>query len=281
MHFYYLDEAGSTGTDLANTQQPVFVLGGLSVRDEGWNVTQEALDEVLTAYFQGRKPDGFELHAEQLLSPEGQGPFLGHDRARRNELALNILALLTDRHHDVHLFAIDKAKLAAIAAVPDGCEPAPYTIAYDYMITYINWYVKAKLGISARGMLIIDTIDEFRNAIERISVARRFEGTIAHRIKWIVEFSYPVDSRKNPMIQMSDLIVFTAKKFLEVQGGYRDGYPQEAKRFYAECYGLIDSRIKHKTIVPRNGRGSEVVNSFLQTIRAEPGAQWRREYGLS
>jgi hypothetical protein len=25
MHFYYLDETGDTGTDLLNTQQPIFV----------------------------------------------------------------------------------------------------------------------------------------------------------------------------------------------------------------------------------------------------------------
>ncbi len=37
MHFYYLDEAGCTGEDLNNSEQPLFVSGGLSVRDEGNN----------------------------------------------------------------------------------------------------------------------------------------------------------------------------------------------------------------------------------------------------
>ncbi len=37
MHFYYLDEAGCTGEDLNNPEQPIFVLGGLNVRDEGNN----------------------------------------------------------------------------------------------------------------------------------------------------------------------------------------------------------------------------------------------------
>ncbi|MEI6639470.1 MAG: DUF3800 domain-containing protein [Chlorobium sp.] len=35
MHFYYLDEVGCTGEDLNNPEQPIFVLGGLSIRDEG------------------------------------------------------------------------------------------------------------------------------------------------------------------------------------------------------------------------------------------------------
>lgn len=35
MHFYYLDESGDTGSNLNDPDQPVMVLGGISVRDEG------------------------------------------------------------------------------------------------------------------------------------------------------------------------------------------------------------------------------------------------------
>ena len=50
MHFYYLDEAGCTGRDLNNKEQPIFVLGGISVRDEGWNKTQESMAEIIEEY---------------------------------------------------------------------------------------------------------------------------------------------------------------------------------------------------------------------------------------
>lgn len=102
MHFYYLDEAGCTGEDLNNDQQPIFVLGGVSVRDEGWNKTQEDFAKILSDYFGGRVPAGFELHAEELLSPNGHGPFLGHDRERRSLLAKNTLSLLNTRSHDMY-----------------------------------------------------------------------------------------------------------------------------------------------------------------------------------
>jgi hypothetical protein len=35
MHFFYLDETGDTGPDLENTEQPIFVLGGVTVSDNG------------------------------------------------------------------------------------------------------------------------------------------------------------------------------------------------------------------------------------------------------
>jgi hypothetical protein len=83
MHFFYIDEAGCTGEDLSNQQQPVFVAGGLIVREEGWNKTKETFAGLVSAYFEGNVPEGFELHSYELLSPKGDGPFAGHSRVRR------------------------------------------------------------------------------------------------------------------------------------------------------------------------------------------------------
>lgn len=282
MHFYYLDEAGCTGCDLSNTEQPIFVLGGISVRDEGWNETQKSLNLIVKEYFDNSVPENFELHAEQLLSPDGAGPFLGHDRNRRNSLAKGILGLLSDRSHDIHLCAIDKARMRSETCTVDMPydTKTPYLVAFDYLITHINWFVKKRLGRSARGMLIIDAKEQYHDDIERITRNRRFEGSVSNRVKWIVEFSYPVDSQKNPMIQLSDLVVFCGKKFLELDGGYRDRYSPEAKQFFAECYSLIHARIRKKTIVDRQERNMEAFNSFLNVVKAKPVRQWKRRYGL-
>lgn len=282
MHFYYLDEAGCTGCDLSNQEQPIFVLGGISVRDEGWNATQEAVTAIIEEYFNSSIPQNFELHAEHLLSPNGDGPFSGHERNRRNNLAKNILGLLADRSHDVHLYAIDKATLnsSSCSVRMSYSTRTPYLLAYDYLITYINWFLRNQLGSSARGMLIIDAKEQFHSDIERISQMRRFVGPAVHRVKWIVEFSYPVDSQKNPMVQLSDLVVFCAKKFLEIDNGYRNAYPQDAKRFYAECYALIHDRIRRKDIVDRQGRGMDAMNGFLREIQSKSVGQWKRRYGI-
>ena len=282
MHFYYLDEAGCTGEDLNNDQQPVFVLGGVSVRDEGWNRTKEDFATILSDYFGGNIPGNFELHAEQLLSPNGAGPFQNHDRERRNQLAKKVLALLNTRSHDVHVFAIDKQRLASEVCATEMTYnlKVPYLVAYDYLLTHINWFVKERLGRSARGMLIIDAKEQFHPDIEAITRFRRFEDTGAHRIKRIVEFSYPVDSKKNPMVQLSGLVVFCSKKFFEIEAGYRNSYPAEAKRFFAECFEIIDNRISKKTLVTRNGRNMEHLNNYLNAIQAKPSKRWKRKYGL-
>ena len=283
MHFFYLDEAGCTGEDLDAPEQPIFVLGGVSVRDEGWSLTQEEFLTIISTYFEGNIPIGFELHAAELLSPKGEGPFQGHEFERRKKLAQDILSLIHTRKHGVHLFGIDKKKLSENKCLIDLDYNlnAPYMVAYDYLLTYINEFVKKKLGSTARGMMLFDEKEQFEEDIRRVTHSRRYEGAAAHRIKRIVEFSRPVDSKRNPMIQISDLVVFSAKKFFEIEAGYRDNYLEEVKYFYAECYKKIDGRISIKTLVPRSGHKMHSYNGYLNAIQIKPRAQWKRRYGTA
>lgn len=281
MHFYYLDEAGCTGDDLENQEQPVFVLGGISLRDEGWNKTQQDYFSIIERFF-GTIPADFELHTGDLLSPRGNGFFEGYSRERRNQLALEILNLISSRSHSIHLIGIEKSKMLehnCHIELPYNTK-VPYLVSYDYLITYINWFIKEKLGSSARGLIILDEKEQYQSNIERITQSRRYEGTIAHRVKWIVEFSYPIDSQKNPMIQMSDLVVFCAKKFMEVELGYRENWTDEAKNFFAQCYSIIHDRIDRKSLVERPGRNMSQFNSYLEKVYVKIPLQWKRKYSL-
>jgi hypothetical protein len=280
MHFFYLDESGDTGADFTAAHQPIFVLAGISVRDEGWNQTQKELQQILHEYFGAPPATGFELHADDLLSPNGEGAFAGHTMDRRCALCLRLLDLLHTRAHDVHYFAVDKRHMATATAPATHAALAarPYLLSFDYLITYINWFVKERLGTSARAMIILDWKEENHAEIERIMRARRFEGPAAHRVKWIVEFSYAVDSKKNPMIQLSDLVAYCIKRFIELDLGLRDNWPREAKNHYRDCYAKISDRIARSTLVEREGRGLDDLNSYLLSVRATPRVQWRRHH---
>lgn len=280
MHFFYIDESGCTGEDITCIDQPIFVLGGVGLRDEGWYKTQTEWEKILKEYFGTDIPPNFELHAHQLLSPNGEGPFENHDIHRRLGLVRSALDLIHERGHSIHLFAIKKENISqhtCSCSLPFNCS-VPYLCAYDYLITYLNDHVKNRLGSTARGMVIFDQKEQFHDYIDNITRSRRFEGTIAHRVKWIVEFSYAVDSQKNPMVQLSDLIVLCTRRFLEIEHGYRDSWPDIVKNFYGECYSKIHDRIAKKALISRQGRGLEELNTYLANIRCEPRRMWRTHY---
>jgi hypothetical protein len=280
MHFFYLDESGDSGANLSDEQQPIFVLGGLSVADKKWNNTKERLDAVISRYFDSNVPTGFEVHSHELLSPDGEGFFTSHPIENRLSLVRSLLGLIVELGHQVHFFAIEKSYL-----VDSECEyqavydlKHPYLLSFDYLITYMNWHVKNNLGKSARGMIVLDEKEEHHKIVETIIQNRRFEGPNTHKVKWIVEFSYPIDSRKNPMIQLSDLVVFCVRKFLEIEKGYKPNTPDVVKNFYAECFDLIDKRVKGRNITERNGKNLNLLNDHLTRCQCKPKKQWRRKY---
>lgn len=283
MHFFYIDETGDTGQDLLNVQQPIFVMGGLTVSDEKWNPTQQKFVAIIDAYFKGAVPAGFELHAHELLSPNGDGPFAGHPRAARNQLAFDILNILVEHSHNVHAIAFSKPAINATACGVALCfDPkVAYLLGFDYLITQFNDHVKHNLGSSARGLMILDKKDEHHNNMETILHDRRFMTVATHRVKWVVEFSYPIDSTKNPMIQIADMVIFCIRKFLECEHGYGAGWPQAAKDFFAQCYNIIDSRLTFKTgIIDRPEPKLKLLNDYILAVNLKPVGQWRKKYTL-
>lgn len=282
MHFFYLDESGDTGANLHDAQQPIFVLAGMSVADKKWNNTKERLDAVIADYFKGNVPENFEVHSHQLLSPNGEGFFADHPIEDRLKLVKDLLNLIVELGHYVHYYAIEKSSLenanCQYQTVYDTCHP--YLLSFDYLITYMNWHVKENLGQSARGMIVMDEKEEHHNSVEKIIQNRRFEVPANQKVKWIVEFSYPIDSRKNPMIQLSDLIALCIRRFMEIEKGYKPRVHQNVKRFYAECFDIIDSRVKGRNVIERNGRNTNYMNEHIINMQCKARVQWRRAYGI-
>lgn len=270
VHFFYIDESGCTGRDLNNEDQPIFVMGGLSVRDEGWIKTVVEYHNKLKSCFNGKLPKDFELHANDLLAPDGKGPFEGWNRHKRNGLALEVLDLcLSKRRHHTHLFAIDKKALkeAEVPAVDlhYNCK-FPYLLAFDYMITLIDWYVPSYLGKSARAMMIIDEKRDLTYDINYITYWRRYPEGKKKLVKYLVEFSYAVDSVKNPMIQVSDLICFISKKYFEIKHGYRLSYPQEAIDFFTQGYELIKNKLIRERVLLSNKHDTAWYDKLLKEV---------------
>lgn len=282
MHFFYLDEAGCTGAQLNNPQQPIFVLGGISVKDVGWTITVRRMREILSNFFDHDLPERFELHSHELLNQDGV--FEDFTREKCSQLVFDLLDLLDDRGHPVHLVAVDKYKLAEKenGQTHPKIDPAiPYQLCFNYFINYAEKYTKDKLGRTARGMIIVDEKEIYQNTIDELIEYRRFHTVAARQIKQVVEFSYPIDSIRHPMIQLSDLVIFLSKKFFEIEGGYKDAWSQPAKDFYASCYAKISNRMPWQNLIAVSGVEERQAAKLLKDSSAFPARRWRNHYTIA
>ena len=84
MHLIYLDESGNTGTNLKDSQQPIFVLAGLIVPETCWQQLETDLETALWRT-PGLIPfDEVEVHCGDLRM--GRGSFKGFDLRVRIDL---------------------------------------------------------------------------------------------------------------------------------------------------------------------------------------------------
>lgn len=282
MHFFYMDESGDTGKNLSDPNQPVMVLGGIAVRDKAWNKTQEALRSIVDAFFGGSTPSGFEFHSNDALSPNGDGFFVGQPLEERTRLAKDLLSLLASHNHGTFYTAIDKSLLRDqdLGWVIEYNPKRPYPVAFDANLSSINKHVKLRLGASARGMVFFDEKKTHHNDVRALMRSRRFEVAKSHRIKWVVEFGHPLDSRANPMIQLADLVAFSARRFLELEHGYRDYWDEDIRRFSAECYALVDARLLWKKPTSRSESSHKKLEPYLKAVTIAPKQKWKSRHGV-
>ena len=281
MHFFYLDETGDTGADLKNVEQPIFVLGGVTVSDKSWRNATDAVQNTITDFFKDAVPDGFELHAHELVAR--QGPFAERSQEDCNALALALLDLLTKLHRP-HFVAIDKKLLLEHGHGEEHNiidSKTPYLLAFNYLVSYLERFIREECGTSARGMIIIDRKDMYLTPVDKLTHYRRFEVPKGRQLKRVVEFSHSIDSLRHPLIQLSDLVIYTTRKFLECDNGYRPKWSAEAKNFFASCYDRVQTRMWRTNLIDVKGEEEREAHALLKLCQSTHNGRWKRNYTIT
>lgn len=270
MHFCYVDESGSTGMNLATPEQPVFVMAGLLVSDEKWRNTRNQFTELVKIFFQGAPPEGFELHACDLLAPEGQSHFAGKPREERSALALDLLELLTTRSHQVLLVQVLKERVGHVETphAELGFDwKDPWDLSLATMLTLFEEFLRGpQTGASSSGLMLIDHEPTYLNLLRERSAERQEAGGW-RRLKKVTEIGYSATSHANPMIQFADLIAFSMRKALESESGYRATWSTEAHEFYAECKTKIWPRVQYKRLSFTKLNVPSALTDYLKSVR--------------
>ena len=210
MHLIYFDESGNSGNNLADPQQPVFVLGALIVHESSWQAVESDLEAVLNRHLPSPRPNGFEVHAGDLR--QGTGPFKGV--AFETRVAIRDEWLRVAAKHDLRFIyrAITKSRYDQWlkSAIGQNAPANPHLAAFPLVAQVANNYLRTLPG-NALGIIISDDNREVVDDIERfLKLLRAESGKL--RLDRIIEKGFFIDSKKSLLIQLADLCTLHARK---------------------------------------------------------------------
>lgn len=217
MHLIYLDESGNSGTNLADPQQPIFVLGALIVPENKWKTIEYEIIEIIDSFFEGKVPENFEIHANEIRG--GRGIYKGMDLCKRIAFRDKLIQVALDHELRFIFRAIAKRRFGTWleSTFGKGIAINPHIAAYPLVSQSINSYLRG-LGEEELGILINDDNKEVVSDIERTTRLLRADPT-SLKLDHIIEKSFFIDSSKSHLLQLADLLTFHARKLEEVKSG--------------------------------------------------------------
>jgi len=216
MHLVYLDESGNTGTNLTDTEQPIFLLAALIVPESVWQPLEGDLEQAIARHVP-TMADGQEVHATDLRS--GRGALKGISVDARIGLRDQWLQIAANHGLKVVYRAIVKKRYQnwLHSTFGTGIVINPHVAAFPMVARVIDEHLAGLPG-KPLGMFISDENKEIVRDVEKsIKVLRGAEGTL--RLSRIVEKGFFIDSSKSRPLQLCDVCALTARKKEERKAG--------------------------------------------------------------
>jgi hypothetical protein len=157
----------------------------------------------------------------------------------------------------------------------------PYLLGFNYLVSYLERFVREQCGKSARGMIIIDQKDMYLKPVDELTHYRRFDVPKGRQLKRGVEFSHSIDSLRHTSPELSDLVIYTTRKFLECDNGYRPNWSTEAKNFFASCYDRVQKRMWWTNLIDVAGEEEQKSHALLKLCQSTHNGQWKRNYTIA
>jgi len=117
-------------------------------------------------------------------------------------------------------------------------------------------------------MIIIDQKDTYLTQVDKLTHYRRFDVPRGRQLKRVVEFSHSIDSLRHPVIQLSDLVIYTTRKFLECDNDYRPNWTAEARNFFASCYDRVQKRMWRTNLIDVEGEEEQEAHALLKLCQS-------------
>jgi hypothetical protein len=224
MWIAYMDEAGNTGRNLRDPNQPIHLILTMAVEESCVRVIHEHIRDVARRHCSPDcDEDDFELHGKELFA--GEGYFANMAPEKRIEIYEDALRGLEMAGAEIVIRGVHKPRLRNRYANPYH----PHDIALMFTIESVERLARDR---DCRVLLVADEAKEIEDAALRDLANYQELGTSwgwnTEQIDRIVDTIHFVPSHRNPAIQLVDRATFVAARLRKakaglVAGGRADG----------------------------------------------------------
>lgn len=210
----YIDEAGNTGLDLNNSQQPIFTIGGIVVDESDWYKLNHYIQQMKEKI--SPELTSSEIHASDIFN-SSKNVKKGFD-FRKNDYKYNlkiledIVDLIVSLKPILFCFNINKStyleklNLYIYKTTYIKQKIEPYTFSFGRIIRDYNEYLKNN---NCNGMIFRDEIRSVEEEIEYLYETYSTNNDFSN----IIESALSLDSKKSNFIQIADICNFYINKY--------------------------------------------------------------------
>lgn len=244
MYILYADDAGNTGTDYDNPQQPVFSLAGVIVKDDAWFKVNDEINKLKKDIL----PDfpDVEIHAADIFSgkKDKRGRFnFRHNTAQKNRDILDAFVnLVVSQKLPIIYFSVRKENLKNYCNYHFGgaLKIDPYLIAFPYITSFFDYYVTKR---NDRGLIMLDEQNSIIANIDTTFSMVRLAGenTKSFHANNIIERALFLESIKSNYIQLADVCNFYINRYISMKNGLQpsDDKKEHFKNMWDKLKPLI------------------------------------------
>ncbi len=233
MYILYADDAGNTGVDYDNPQQPVFSLAGIVVQQERWheiNVRMNALKKQLIP-----ECENVEIHATDIFSGKkniAKGYDFRKNTPQQNRDILEAFVnFVLEENLPIIYFSVRKSYLKHYCKrhYANAVKLDPYVIAFPYVVSFFDEYVKDKKD---KGLIILDEQNTMVGKVDTVLSMIRGSNTVSagFHVDNIIETALFLESFKSNFIQLADICNFYINRYISMLNGVEPN-PDKKKHF--------------------------------------------------
>lgn len=203
MELFYLDESGSTGLDLDNRNQPIFVLASVQVNDKNWHQINDYFEKEKQKIYPDFK--SVEIHTNELYNSNPKSHFYKNDWQYNFKILEDIVNLISKLDIKVSFSVVVKKIYKKHFGNNIIVDPYLYSFAVTY--ANLNNYLSKN---NSYGIIFCDELKSMEDSLEIMYPNLKKDN------KNIIERTFYLDSSKNNFIQIADVCSFYINKYLTI-----------------------------------------------------------------